>query len=274
MDETVRAVILAGGRGRRLEPYTSVLPKPLMPVGDRAIVEIMVDRLVEYGVTDITLCVGYLAHLIEAVFNGRPRGAAMTYVHEETPLGTAGPLRLITGLDRTFLLMNGDLLTDLPFDELVAAHRRAGNIVTIAAHERKHVVDYGILQTEPGEFPRLVAYHEKPETSLLVSMGIYVLEPEALDRIPESGYFDFPQLVQSLMDEGCRVGTFPFSGYWLDIGRRDDYELALDYWHRNVAPEGDGQDVERASLSEALDAGARSSESATPFRAVHRPPGP
>jgi NDP-mannose synthase len=235
MDETLRAVILAGGRGRRLEPYTSVLPKPLMPVGDRAIVEIMVDRLVEFGVTDITLCVGYLAHLIEAVFNGRPRGARMTYVHEESPLGTAGPLRLIPGLDRTFLLMNGDLLTDLRFDELVDLHRRAGNVLTIAAHERKHVTDYGILQTEPGQSPRLVAYHEKPETSLLVSMGIYVMEPEILDHIPESGFFDFPQLVQRLLDEGCQVGTFPFSGFWLDIGRRDDYESALDQWRRNEA---------------------------------------
>jgi NDP-sugar pyrophosphorylase family protein len=234
MDETVRAIILAGGRGRRLEPYTSVLPKPLMPVGDRAIVEIIVDRLVECGITDITLCVGYLAHLIEAVFNGRPRGARMTYVHEETPLGTAGPLRLVEGLNGTFLLMNGDLLTDLQFDELVDLHRRAGNVLTIATHERKHVMDYGILQTEPGEFPRVTAYHEKPETSLLVSMGVYVMEPEVLDRIPTSGYFDFPQLVHRLLDDGCNVGTFPFSGFWLDIGRRDDYETALDQWQRGT----------------------------------------
>ena len=139
MDESVPAVILAGGRGRRLEPFTSVLPKPLMPVGDRAILEIAVDRLVECGIHDITLCVGYLAHLIEALLNGRPRGARVTYVHEPTPLGTAGPLRLIDGLDRTFLLMNGDLLTDLRFDELVALHRRAGNVVTIATHERTNV---------------------------------------------------------------------------------------------------------------------------------------
>src|SRR5919108_4943439 len=109
----VRAVILAGGRGRRLEPYTLVLPKPLMPVGDRAIIEIIVDRLIQNGVRDVTLCVGYLAHLIEAVFNGRPREARLTYVHEDEPLGTAGPLRLVDPLDGTFLVMNGDLLTDL-----------------------------------------------------------------------------------------------------------------------------------------------------------------
>ena len=226
----VRAVILAGGRGRRLEPYTSVLPKPLMPVGDRAIVEIIVDRLVESDVTDITLCVGYLAHLIEAIFNGRPRGARLTYVHEDLPLGTAGPLRLVQGLDGTFIVMNGDLLTDLDFRALIDLHRTSGNAVTIATHERRNVVDYGVLHTEPGLSPRLVAYDEKPETALTVSMGIYVMEPAVLKSIPESGYFDFPQLVQRLLDEGIQVGTFPFTGSWLDIGRRDDYEHALATW--------------------------------------------
>jgi NDP-sugar pyrophosphorylase family protein len=233
----VKAVILAGGRGRRLEPYTSVLPKPLMPVGDRAIIEMIVDRLVESGVEDVTLCVGYLAHLIEAVFNGRPRGARLSYVHEDTPLGTAGPLRLVDGLDGTFLVMNGDLLTDLDFAELVAVHRRAGNLVTIATHERRNVVDYGVLHTEPGESPRLVSYEEKPETSLTVSMGVYVMEPEVLEHVPRSGYFDFPQLVQALLDDRLRVGTFPFSGFWLDIGRRDDYEEALERWAQRAREE-------------------------------------
>ena len=240
MHEGVKAVILAGGRGRRLEPYTSVLPKPLMPVGDRAIVEIIVERLVEYGITDITLCVGYLAHLIEALFNGRPRGARMTYVHEDSPLGTAGPLRLVDGLESTFLVMNGDLLTDLPFNELVDLHRRAGNVLTIATHERRHVVDYGVLHTEPGESPRLVAYDEKPEASLTVSMGVYVMEPEIVHSIPDSAYFDFPQLVQRLLDDGRPVGTFPYAGFWLDIGRRDDYEAALERWQSEAPPESDG----------------------------------
>lgn len=242
MDESLRAVILAGGRGRRLEPYTSVLPKPLMPVGDRAILEIIVDQLVDCGIADITMCVGYLAHLIEALFNGKPRNARFTYVHEESPLGTAGPLRLVDGLDRTFLVMNGDLLTDLRFDELIALHRRAGNVVTIATHERRNVIDYGVLHTEPGESPRLVAYDEKPETFLTVSMGVYVMEPEVLNLIPESGYFDFPHLVQRLLDDGRAVGTYPFSGSWFDIGRRDDYESALEHWQQGDSQVGDGAD--------------------------------
>lgn len=236
MESSLRAVILAGGRGRRLEPYTSVLPKPLMPVGDRAILEIIVDQLVDCGISDITMCVGYLSHLIEALLNGRPRNARLRYVYEESPLGTAGPLRLVDGLDSTFLVMNGDLLTDLRFDELVALHQRAGNVVTIATHERRNVIDYGVLHTEPGESPRLRAYDEKPETSLTVSMGVYVMEPEVLALIPPSGYFDFPQLVQRLLEDGRLVGTYPFSGFWLDIGRRDDYERALEHWRRGDPP--------------------------------------
>lgn len=236
VDDAVKAVILAGGRGRRLEPYTSVLPKPLMPIGDKAIVEIIVDRLVECGITDITLCVGYLSHLIEAVLNGRrAEKATFTYVHEQSPLGTAGPLRLIDGLEGTFLVMNGDLLTDLRFDELVAAHRRAGSVVTIATHQRRNVVDYGVLHTEPGDSHRLLAYEEKPESFLTVSMGVYVMEPEVLERVPDGAYFDFPQLVQQLLAEGQPVGTFPFSGFWLDIGRRDDYEAALEEWSASGA---------------------------------------
>lgn len=203
-----------------------------MPVGDRAIVEIIVDRLVESGITDITLCVGYLSHLIEALLNGKRRGAHVTYVHEDEPLGTAGPLRLIPDLGSTFLVMNGDLLTDIEFSSVIDLHRRVGNVLTIATHERRHIMDYGILHTEPGESPRLVKYDEKPETSMTVSMGIYVMEPEVLKLIPESGHFDFPHLVQRLIDEGRPVGTFPFSGTWLDIGRRDDYERALEHWQR------------------------------------------
>ncbi len=224
----VRAVVLAGGRGRRLEPYTTVLPKPLMPLGDRAIVEVTVDQLVECGIVDITLCVGYLGHLIEAVLNGRDHGARFSYVYEPEPLGTAGPLRLVDRLDTTFLAMNGDLLTDLDHRALVTAHREAGNVVTIAAHRRVQSIDYGVLHTDGTESPRLTRYEEKPELHLDVSMGIYVMEPDVLEHVPEEGYFDFPQLVERLLERDARVGTYPFSGAWLDIGRHDDYVSALE----------------------------------------------
>jgi NDP-sugar pyrophosphorylase family protein len=231
---STRAIILAGGRGRRLEPYTSVLPKPLMPLGDRAILEITVDRLVESGIVDVTLCVGHLAHLIEAVFNGRPRGASFRFVREDEPLGTAGPLRLVGDLNDTFLLMNGDLLTDLDFGALLEAHRAAGNAITIATHERRETIDYGVLHVDESESPLLLEYEEKPELKLTVSMGVYALEPSAVQHVPR-GYFDFPDLVRALLAAGERVGTFPFTGFWLDIGRRDDYERAIEYWDAREA---------------------------------------
>ena len=236
-DGGVRAVILAGGRGRRLEPYTSVLPKPLMPVGDRSIVEILVEQLAECGITRITLCVGYLGHLIRAVFNGRPGPSVLDYVREETPLGTAGPLRLVDGLDKTFLVMNGDLLTDIDYSELLEHHRRAGNVLTIAAHRRRNTIDYGVLHLD-GPDSTVTGFDEKPELALTVSMGIYVMEPSVLEHIPD-GYFDFPDLVQALLGIGERVGAYPFDGFWLDIGRRDDYEIAIERWAARTGPAAD-----------------------------------
>jgi NDP-sugar pyrophosphorylase family protein len=223
----VKAVVLAGGLGRRLAPYTTILPKPLMPLGDRSILEVTIDRLVQAGISDITLCVGYLAHLIEAVLEGSGLKAACRYVREDEPLGTAGPLRLVPQLDRTFLTMNGDLLTDIDFEDLVAHHRQAGNLVTIASHRRVHAVDYGVLVTGDDPNGRLVDYQEKPTVTYDVSMGIYVMEPGVLEHLPPSGRFDFPDLILRLLAVGEPVGTYLFEGRWLDIGRPDDYEQAL-----------------------------------------------
>ncbi len=231
-----RVIVLAGGRGRRLAPYTSVLPKPLMPIGDRSILEILVDQLADAGLTDLTFCVGYLSHLIQAVFdNGPGKRVNIRHVKEETPLGTAGPLRLVDGLDSTFLVMNGDLVTDLSFNRLLQNHRLSGNVVTIATHVRIVKSDYGVLHLDRTveEAPRVTEYEEKPELSLDVSMGIYAMEPEALAYIDPRGHFDFPELVQALLADGRQVGAFPHDGLWLDIGRHEDYERAIEIWHRS-----------------------------------------
>lgn len=234
-----QVVILAGGKGTRLAPYTSVLPKPLMPLAGRAILEIVIERLMQFEVRRITLCVGYLGHLIEAVLaNGSGNGAnaGIEYVHEPGALGTAGPLRLVEGLDGTFIVMNGDVLTDLDLTELVEAHRTSGNVLTVAAHRRTNRIDYGVLHVSSNGHPNaLVAYEEKPETSYFVSMGIYVFEPEALAYIPD-GYFDFPDLVQALLAAGQPVGIHRNDGFWLDIGRPEDYELAVSLWEQNRMP--------------------------------------
>lgn len=233
---TNKAAILAGGRGTRLAPYTSILPKPLMPIGDRAILEIVVDQLVRQGFSDIALSVGYLSHLIRAVFDHRTlTDTTITYVQEEKALGTAGPLRLIEGLDETFLAMNGDVLTTLDYRALVRHHHESGNLLTIATHERTVKIDYGVLYLDGVESRsgRVQAYEEKPEIASLVSMGVYVIEPQALDHIPDHKYFDIPDLVHSLLLAGKPVGAFTYDGLWFDIGRKDDYELAAEAWARN-----------------------------------------
>jgi NDP-sugar pyrophosphorylase family protein len=226
---TRRAVVLAGGRGSRLAPYTTVLPKPLMPVADRPILEIVLRQLRAAGVEQVTLAVGHLAHLIRAVLgDGSAHGISIRYHDEREPLGTAGPLATIPDLDGTFLLLNGDVLTALDFRDLVRAHERAGNALTIATHRRTVRTDYGVLHTDGalGTTHRVLDYEEKPELPYTVSMGIYVLEPAAVAHVEPGRRMDLPQLVLALLAAGAQVGSFPYDGYWLDIGREDDYRRA------------------------------------------------
>jgi NDP-sugar pyrophosphorylase family protein len=241
-----RAVILAGGRGSRLRPYTTVLPKPLMPVGDRAILDVVVRQLRAAGITDVTLAVGHLAHLIRAVFgDGSACGVPIRYHEEDRALGTAGPLATIGGLDETFLMMNGDVLTTLDYRALVDSHVEAGNVLTVATHRRVVQADYGVLHTDGrvGATDRVVAYEEKPELPYTVSMGVYVLEPEAIPYVPPGEPFDLPDLVLALLAAGEPVGSYLFDGYWLDIGRREDYERAVADYERllpELLPVGEG----------------------------------
>jgi NDP-sugar pyrophosphorylase family protein len=230
----MRAVILAGGKGTRLAPYTSVLPKPLMPVGDRAILEHVVGQLERFGMTDITFCVSHLGHLIEAVFGNRANGSArITYVREQEALGTAGPLRLVEDLRETFLVMNGDLLTDLDYSKLIDFHKREANMLTIATHKRVTKLDYGVLRVDDRD--RVVGFDEKPELLSQVSMGIYVLEPAVLDFVPDDR-FDFPDLVSALLERDRPVGAYVHDGLWFDIGRKEDYERAVTIWLEQPQP--------------------------------------
>jgi NDP-sugar pyrophosphorylase family protein len=228
----LKAVVLAGGRGTRLAPYTSVLPKPLMPIGERAILEIVLRQLLEHQIEDVTLSVGYLSHLIEAVLgDGSAHGISLSYSREEEALGTAAPLRLVDGLDSTFIVMNGDVLTKLDYQALVRHHQEHENIVTIAAKTRSIKIDYGVLHVASnGNSGRLRGFVEKPEISSRVSMGIYVMEPAALEHIPSEGYFDFPDLMLALLGKGARVGIYDYDGLWFDIGRAEDYQQAVDAW--------------------------------------------
>jgi NDP-sugar pyrophosphorylase family protein len=233
-NEQMRAVVLAGGRGTRLAPFTSVLPKPLMPIHNRAILEVVIEQLRRHDIVDITLCVGHLSHLIQAVLSdGSTRGVTIRYVHEEEALGTAAPLRHVEGLDSTFLVMNGDILTALDFQDLISHHHERGNLLTIATRQRQIKIDYGVLRLGSNSHrDRVRAYTEKPEMTSTVSMGIYVLEPEVLDFLPDEGPFDFPHLVQRLLRRRESVGAYQYDGMWFDIGRQDDYVQAVTAWTR------------------------------------------
>lgn len=225
-----KAVILAGGKGSRLGPYTTVLPKPLLPVGDRAILDVVVRQLKDNGFEDMTFAVGYLAHLIRAVFgDGSEHGVSIDYHMESEPLGTAGALATVDGLDESFLFMNGDVLTTLDYDELFEIHKQSGNVLTIASHRRVIQTDYGVIHVDgaAGDTRRVTAYEEKPEIPYVVSMGVYVAEPEILDFIPKDKHFDMPEVVVALVEAGRPVGSYLFEGFWLDIGRHEDYERAI-----------------------------------------------
>lgn len=222
----MKAVVLAGGKGTRLAPYTKVIPKPLMPIGDMPILEVLLHQAKRAGVTDIILTVGHMAELLRAFFqNGERLGTTIQYSYEDKPLGTAGPLKLINGLDETFFVMNGDVLSTLDFSDLLDFHRQSDAVVTIAMFPRQVKIDLGVLHVESES--RVVGYTEKPRYDFNVSMGIYVFEPTALEYIPSGQYFDFPSLILRLIENGEKVVGYPFSGYWKDLGNPEDYEQAI-----------------------------------------------
>ncbi len=221
----MKAVILAGGKGTRLAPYTKILPKPLLPIGDMPILEIILRQMQRAGVDQATLTVGHLAELFRLFFqDGERIGLAINYSYEEQPLGTAGPLALIADLKDTFFVSNGDVLTTLDLTELLAYHRAEGAVATIAMRHRQVNINLGVLELDSAN--QITGYIEKPTYDYMVSMGIYVFEPLVLNYIPRNQYLDFPDLVKLLLGDGQKVVGYPFSGYWQDLGRADDYEQA------------------------------------------------
>ena len=221
----MKAVVLAGGKGTRLAPYTKILPKPLMPIGDMPILEVILHQLKAAGIDDVVLTVGHLSELLHAFFrDGSQLGINITYSYEKYPLGTAGPLALVNGLNETFLVTNGDVLTTLNLRDLVRFHREQKAIATIAAHHRQSKIDLGVIQKDGN--CRITGYIEKPVYDFFVSMGVYVFEPTVMSYVVRDQYLDFPDLVKKLIAAGERVVGYEFDGYWEDLGRPDDYERA------------------------------------------------
>jgi NDP-mannose synthase len=228
----MRVVILAGGKGTRLAPYTLTFPKPLMPLGSIPILEVVIRQLKHHGYKEITLAVGHLSELLEAYFkDGKKLGVRIDYSKEKHPLGTAGPLTLISGLNEPFLVMNGDILTDLNYQDLFAYHLEKGAAATIATYNRSVQIDLGVIEKD--DRYTITNYHEKPTYHFDISMGVYVFSPLVLNYIPRAEPFDFPDLVLRLLSAGEMVLSYPFSGYWLDIGRPDDYAQACEIFEHN-----------------------------------------
>ncbi|TFH65338.1 MAG: nucleotidyltransferase family protein [Candidatus Zixiibacteriota bacterium] len=228
----MRAVILAGGQGARLHPYATILPKPLMPVGNYPIAEIIVRQLRYYGIENITFAVGYLHHLIEAYFGDGSRwGVKIDYLYEERPLGTAGPLARLEKFDEPLLVLNGDILTDLNFADFYQAHLLSEKDITIASFTKRINIDLGVIKTNAAT--AVVDYIEKPQHSFQVSMGVHVFSPTIVHFIPEDRHFDFPDLVRALISAHRRVEVYSHEGLWLDIGNTEDYFNATDVLERH-----------------------------------------
>lgn len=221
------AVILAGGKGTRLRPYTVVLPKPLMPIGEWPILEVIIRQLVHHGFVRITLSVNHQYELIKAFFgDGTKWNVAIDYSLEDEPLGTMGPLKLIDDLPDNFLVMNGDVLTDISFSRFFDKHAKNKSLFTISSYKREQLIDYGVLDINDNK--QLTGFREKPRTSYEVSMGIYMVSKKVLSFIPEQLAYGFDQLMLDMLKAQYPVNVELYNGYWLDIGRPDDYMQAID----------------------------------------------
>jgi NDP-sugar pyrophosphorylase family protein len=222
-----RAVILAGGKGTRLRPYTIVLPKPLMPIGEYPILEIVIRQLVKCGFDHITIAINHQVELIRSFFgDGSKWSVLIDYSLEDTPLGTMGPLRLIEDLPEQFLVLNGDVLTDLDFSDFFSDHISHNRLFTISSYLREQFIDYGVLETDAkGELRK---FCEKPTKRHEVSMGIYMVNRNILRYLPKSGPYGFNDLMLELLKRRKTVNVKRFNGYWLDIGRPDDYQQAIE----------------------------------------------
>ena len=223
----MKAVIQCGGRGTRLRPYTSILPKPLMPIGSRPVLELLLKWLRRNGIKEVFITTGYLGNLIRSFCSdGQQWNMKINYTQEAEPLGTIGPLSLLRDqLTEPFLVLNGDVLTDLNLCQFVKSHRIHGNQLTIASINRQSKIEFGVLDETDG---MVIGFREKPTLSTLVSMGIYCMNPEIMAYVPSGIPFGFDDLILQMLEQSVPVHTFRHDGIWLDIGRADDFHKAQD----------------------------------------------
>lgn len=231
----MKAVIQAGGKGTRLRPYTLVMPKPMMPVGEQPVIEVLLKWLRRWDVKEAIITTGYLGHLINALCgDGSQWGMTIQYSEEHQPLGTIGPLYQIRDhLNETFLVLNGDLITDLDLRNFVRLHRKNNALVTVATTEKIVDIDFGVIEDEDG---RVIDFREKPKTSFQVSMGIYCMEPQVLEFIPVGVPFGFDNLMYALLEQDLPVCIYKHKGLWMDIGQEEDFSRAQEVFTRDYKP--------------------------------------
>jgi NDP-mannose synthase len=230
--KNIKAVIMAGGKGTRLRPYTLVLPKPLMPVGDQPVIEVLLKWLRRWSVKNVIVTTGYLGHLIKVLCgDGSQWGIELHYSEEPEPLGTIGALRLVQDhLTETFLVLNGDLITDLDVRAFTAFHQQHGGLVSVGVTQKAVNIDLGVLENKNGQ---LTTFREKPTLDFLVSMGIYCMEPDVLDLIPKGVPFGFDNLMYEMLARTLPVYLYKHGGLWMDIGRQEDFCRAQESFMRD-----------------------------------------
>jgi len=229
----MRAIILAGGKGTRLRPYTYSLPKPLMPIGgEMPILEIILKQLKKFGFNHITIAVNYMAKIIQAFFgDGGDFDLKIDYTLERKPLSTIGPLTLINNLPDNFLVMNGDILSDLDYKEFYKWHIEEKNDISVATFKRESQINFGVLKYN--QIQEVYDFIEKPIYHFNVSMGVYILNKEVVDSLPKNEEYGFDQLMIDGFKKNLKIKAYPHDPYWLDIGREDDYQMANDDYLKN-----------------------------------------
>ncbi len=227
-----KAVILAGGLGSRLKPFTEVIPKPLLPIGEKAVLEIQIEHLKKYQFEEIFLATNYMSDYIENFFgDGSRYGVRLTISHEAQPLGTAGPIKLLQPeLTDTFLVMNGDILSLMDFTRFFDFARTKGTLLTVAVKKIVTPYAFGNIHFDGDMVTRI---EEKPNMVTYALAGMYVMEPEIFSLIPEGEYFGMDKLIQAMLDRHIPIAKYEMQEYWLDIGRIDDYQQARDAYERH-----------------------------------------
>ncbi len=227
----MQAVLVAGGKGKRLQPYTLTIPKPLIPIGDEPIMEVIIRQLLKNGFKKIHVCIGYMGELIQSYFgDGSKYNVTITYSHETKPLGTVGPIALVDSLDEHFIVMNGDTLCDIDYRDFLNQHSRSGCRLTIATYAKKVKIELGVMEFDPNK--KLKAYIEKPTLQYNVSTGIYAMSRDILSLIPKNEYFDFPTLVKLLLEKKIDVQTIEHKGIWHDLGSIESFETAIEDYNK------------------------------------------